>query len=205
MQKKLIIIIIDILLLIGAAIWYFSMPSNKKDTNTNTIDSDEIYYEESNITKAFSTYKQSYKGFDLEIPTNVKFKEIDNYFFLLEHPNWKSEVQIYHDRHNLIIDNPNIFGNVLKEMKYNVSDPQKMTMDGVDFNVYKRYGTTRSVICTANFIGNFVYELDFYPQSNNFNISDIITTIEVMKKATYRYDDHTIFYYRNGDNVINTN
>lgn len=138
----------------------------------------------------------SYKGFDYELPEGVTLTDdVDKQFTLTKKEEWVAYVEIFHDKNHNLAGKPDRYFEALKAYHYNVDPSTVLEVNGTKLNCYNRHGEVNSIICTANYIGNFSYQIDYFDKSNDFLTDGLKEVVDIMNKSTYRYDDHTVFYY----------
>lgn len=182
-KKKLILILIMVICLVSTG-------CKKKQPVDNT--SEEV----------IEMRTQRYKGFDLELPSNVDFEEDGDYTFKLIAKDWTAIVQIFYDKEHLLTKNPDKYYRVMKNMLYDVEEPRNVTIGGKNLIAYNRHGELNSVIYISDFIGNFDYEVMFYNKDNDFSSNNVDKVLQILDKTRYRIEDHEVFYYKNIQTVF---
>ena len=186
-KKKIIIIIIDIIVILGMIVSCNYTAKEKSDVKNGNSS------EKSNNEK-ISGY--NFKKFKYPYSSNVAFSYIDDEKFNLKGSTWSANVEIFIDINDSIFKYHDEYYKILKNFDMDVSESKKISINGnlVLIYEYRESNDKNALLCYLSTVDQFEYEITLYNNDNSFSIDNLNTIVEYLLQDEYK-DDMTEIKY----------
>ena len=186
-KKRIIIIIVDIIAIVGMIISYNY--SRKAKNEINNVDFPKKEVDEEKSWYNFKKIKYPYS-------TNITFAYFSNDKFKLSGDGFEAIIEILMDADNVIFGRTNQYYELLREQDLDVSKSNVTMIGGNNVIVYEYRENVNALLCYLKASVPFEYEIILYNDDDSFSIDNLTKVIDYLLQGEIVDDNNLYYSYR---------